>query len=267
ESVQSLSRRQIRGWFGRRYQLPSMVVSAAGNVEHDKLVRLVRKAFAPRLVDAPKAPPAPPRRQSTGRNRWEPGIDGARIRLVNRHTEQAHVVLGMSSLTRDDPDRMALSVVNTALGGGMSSRLFNDIREKRGLAYSVFSCTSAFADAGTFAVYAGCLPAKTREVLDRMSAAVREIAADGITGDELIRAKGALRGSLVLGLEDPSSRMTRLGKSELVYPEFRSTDDLLAMIDAVTLDHANAVAARVLSDEQRIAVVGPFRSARKLIGP
>jgi len=91
----------------------------------------------------------------------------------------------MSSLTRDDPDRMALSVVNTALGGGMSSRLFNDIREKRGLAYSVFSCTSAFADAGTFAVYAGCLPAKTREVLDRMSAAVGEIAADGITGDEL----------------------------------------------------------------------------------
>jgi len=266
ESVQSLSRRQISGWFRRRYDLPAMVVSAAGNVDHDRLVRLVRTSFAPRLAGAPKAPPAPPRRQSTGRKRWVPSPDGGRIRLVNRHTEQAHVVLGTASLTRDDPDRMALSVVNTALGGGMSSRLFNDIREKRGLAYSVFSYTSAFADAGTFAVYAGCLPAKAREVLDRMAAAVREIATDGITEDELIRAKGALRGSLVLGLEDPSSRMTRLGKSELVYPEFRSTDDLLAMIDAVTLENANTVAARVLSGEQRIAVVGPFRSARKLIG-
>ena len=267
ESVQSLSRRQISGWFQRRYQLPAMVVTAAGNVDHDHLVRLVRKAFAPRLADAPKSPPAPPRQQATGRKRWRPSSDGGRIRLVNRHTEQAHVVLGMSSLTRDDPDRMTLSVVNTALGGGMSSRLFNDIREKRGLAYSVFSYTSAFADAGTFAVYAGCLPAKAREVLDRMSAAVVNVAANGITEDELVRAKGALRGSLVLGLEDPSSRMTRLGKSELVYPEFRSTDELLAMIDAVTLEHAIDVAARVLSGEQRIAVVGPFRSARTLIGP
>ena len=161
---------------------------------------------------------------------------------------------------------MALSVVNTVLGGGMSSRLFSDIRETRGLAYSVFSYTSAFADAGSLAVYAGCLPTKAPEVLARMTEAVGEIAASGITEGELARAQGALRGSLVLGLEDPSSRMTRLGKSELVYPAHRSTDDLLAMIDAVTLADANAAAKRLLSVEPRIAVVGPFRSTRKLLG-
>jgi len=159
---------------------------------------------------------------------------------------------------------MAVSVVNAALGGGMSSRLFCDIREDHSLAYSVFSYTTAYADAGSLALYAGCLPSKAAKVLDRLHANAAEVAEHGLTFAEVERAKGALRGSLVLGLEDPGSRMSRLGKAELVYPTYKSTDELLEMIDAVTVEDANAAAAQVLSVEPTVAVVGPFRSMRAL---
>ena len=268
ESVGSLSRQQIAGWFRRRYVLPTIVVSAAGNVDHTALVRLVRKAFAERIDDAEPAAPYGARLKTRAAARM--GFDGdtpgshPHTRLVNRRTEQAHVVLGMPSFSRAHPARMALAVVNCALGGGMSSRLFADIREQRGLAYSVFSYTMSFADSGALAVYAGASPSRAGQVIDRMRAAIGDVAEHGITADELDRAKGALRGSLVLGLEDPSSRMSRLGKSELVYPDYRSTDELLTMIDAVTLADAAAVAGEVLTREPRVAVVGPFRSVRSV---
>jgi predicted Zn-dependent peptidase len=152
-------------------------------------------------------------------------------------------------------------VLNAALGGGMSSRLFQEIREKRGLAYSVYSFASQHADTGLWGVYAGCLPSKADEVLAITTAEVAKVISEGLTDAELDRGKGQVRGGIVLGLEDPSSRMTRLGKSELVYPSLEPVDEVLAAIDAVTHDDIRAIASEVLSRPKVLAVVGPFEDS------
>jgi predicted Zn-dependent peptidase len=144
----------------------------------------------------------------------------------------------------------------------MSSRLFQEIREKRGLAYSVYSYTSQYADTGTFGVYAGCQPAKADEVLDICRDEIAKVAAGGITAEELARGKGQLRGSMVLGLEDTGSRMSRIGKSELVYRELLSVDEILANIEAVTLDDIHAVATTVLDQPMTLTAIGPFEDHR-----
>ncbi len=151
-------------------------------------------------------------------------------------------------------------MLNAALGGGMSSRLFQEVREKRGLAYSVYSFSSQHADCGQWGVYAGCLPAKTEEVLAICQEEIAKVIDSGLTDEELDRGKGQLRGSIVLGLEDPSSRMSRLGKSELVYPRLEPVDEILAEIDAVTHDQVRAVAGAVLAQPKALAIVGPFDS-------
>jgi len=140
----------------------------------------------------------------------------------------------------------------------MSSRPFQEVREKRGLAYSVYSFSSQHADAGQWGVYAGCLPAKTEEVLAICRDEIAKVIDSGLTDEELDRGKGQLRGSIVLGLEDPSSRMTRLGKSELVYPRLEPVEEILAEISAVTHDDVRAVASAVLGQQLALAVVGPF---------
>ena len=128
-------------------------------------------------------------------------------------------MLGMQGLTRTDPRRYALGVLNAALGGGTSSRLFQEVRERRGLAYSVYSFASRYSDAGMVGVAVGCLPGKVDDVLAIVARRARQVARDGITEEELARGKGQLRGGLVLGLEDTGSRMTRLGKAELFHGE------------------------------------------------
>ena len=149
-------------------------------------------------------------------------------------------------------------MLNAALGGGMSSRLFQEVREKRGLAYSVYSFTSQHADTGMWGVYVGCLPSKADEVLAICRDEIAKVVAGGLTDAELDRGKGQVRGSIVLGLEDPSSRMSRLGKSELVYPRLEPVDEILAAIDAVTHDDVRAVAAEILTRPKVLAVVGPY---------
>jgi predicted Zn-dependent peptidase len=140
----------------------------------------------------------------------------------------------------------------------MSSRLFQEIREKRGLAYSVYSFTTSFADAGVVGVYAGCAPRRVGEVLGLCRAEIAAVADKGLTDEELERAKGQCRGSLVLGLEDPLSRMSRLAKAELVYGELPSVDELLARYDRVTADEVRSVAADVLGGSLSLGAVGPF---------
>jgi predicted Zn-dependent peptidase len=140
----------------------------------------------------------------------------------------------------------------------MSSRLFQEVREKRGLAYSVYSFASQHADTGMWGVYVGCLPSKADEVLTICQEEIGKVIAGGLTDAELARGKGQLRGSLVLGLEDPSSRMSRLGKSELVYPRLEPVEEILASIEAVTHDDVRQVAVDVLSQPKALAVVGPF---------
>jgi predicted Zn-dependent peptidase len=180
------------------------------------------------------------------------------VRLVSRGIEQANLVLGCEGLARTDDRRFALGVLNAALGGGMSSRLFQEIREKRGLAYSVYSFVAQQADTGMWGVYVGCLPAKADEVLRICQEEIAKVISGGLTSAELDRGKGQLRGSLVLGLEDPSSRMSRLGKSELVYPRLEPVEEILAAIEAVSHDDVREIAAAILGQPKALAVVGPF---------
>jgi predicted Zn-dependent peptidase len=184
------------------------------------------------------------------------------VRVVRRTTEQANVVLGALGVSRSDERRFALGVLNAALGGGMSSRLFQEVREKRGLAYSVYSYHAQYADTGLFGIYAGCVPRKVDDVLSICREELEKVAAHGITAEELDRGKGQLKGSLVLGLEDTGSRMSRIGKAELVYGEFLSVDRVLAHIDEVTLDDVAAVSADITSVRPTLAVVGPFDESR-----
>jgi predicted Zn-dependent peptidase len=183
---------------------------------------------------------------------------GGEAVVVPRTSEQVNLVLGMPGVDRNDERRFALGVLNSALGGGMSSRLFQEVREKRGLAYSVYSYQAQYSDAGLFGVYAGCLPKKVDDVLDLCRAEIQRICHRGITAEELDRGKGQLRGSLVLGMEDTGSRMNRIGKSELVYGEMLSLDEILRRIQQVTLDDVRDVASDVLDVAPTLAVIGPF---------
>jgi predicted Zn-dependent peptidase len=255
-SIESLSRGAIAGYYRRRYRLPSLVVAAAGNLDHNALVRLVRKAFAD--VAAEDDLPAAPR--VGGR---APRFVAA-TSVVRRPTEQANLVLGTGGLARLDDRRFALGVLNAALGGGMSSRLFQEIREKRGLAYSVFSFVSHYADTGLFGVYAGCHPKRAVDVLELCREQLAIAASGGLDADELERGKGQLRGGLVLGLEDTGSRMSRLGKSELVYGELMTVDEILGHIGAVTPEDVQAVAFEVLRGPLALAAIGPYDDDRKL---
>ena len=257
ESITALRRDAIAGYYRRRYRPTNLVVTAAGNVDHAALVRRVRRAF-PVAPSSAQARPAAPR---VGRTR-RPRSGG--VRLAARRTEQANVILGVPGLARTDERRFALGVLNAALGGGMSSRLFQEVREKRGLAYSVYSYTAQYADAGLFGVYAGCLPKKVDDVLSICREELAKVAESGLTPEELRRGQGQLRGNLVLGLEDTGSRMSRLGKSELVHGELLTVDDALASIDAVTLEDVQAVARDVLRGSPTLAVIGPFDEDRDL---
>jgi predicted Zn-dependent peptidase len=248
DSINACTQEGVSRYYHDHYLPPNLVVAVAGNIDHDEVVRLVTQAFPA----SPDAQPAPPRIGGDP----TPALTG--VRMVEKDTEQAHLVLGGPGVRRTDDRRFALGVLNAALGGGMSSRLFQEIRERRGLAYSVYSYTSQYADTGTFGVYAGCQPGKVEEVLDICRDEIAKAAANGLTAEELARGKGQLRGSMVLGLEDTGSRMSRIGKSELVYPELLSVDEILARIEAVTLDDVRDVAADVLTQPQALTVVGPF---------
>jgi predicted Zn-dependent peptidase len=255
DSINSITRTQIAEHYAARYKPENLVVAAAGSLEHAEVVELTRSAFGSALTG--DAQPVPPRLAGPG----AVASAGTGVRLVSRGIEQANLVLGCGALSRTDDRRFALGVLNAALGGGMSSRLFQEVREKRGLAYSVYSFSSQHADTGLWGVYAGCLPAKADEVLAICRDEIDKVVSGGLTDAELDRGKGQLRGSIVLGLEDPSSRMSRLGKSELVYPRLEPVEEILASVEAVTHDDVREVAAIVLAQPKALAVVGPFDNA------
>lgn len=255
-SVAEMTRTQLHSFHVRRYTPERMVVAVAGNVEHDNVVALVRRYFRGRLQRGRK--PVPPRK-GAGRVSGQPVLT-----LCNREAEQTHMTLGVRCPGRHWKHRWALAVLNTALGGGLSSRLFQQIREERGLAYTVYSSVDTFAESGALSVYAACLPERFADVVEVTTSVLETVARDGITADECRIAKGSLRGGLVLGLEDSASRMNRIGRSELNYGEHRSIGHTLAQIDKVTLDEVNAVAHRVLTGSYGAAVLGPYRSKRQL---
>jgi predicted Zn-dependent peptidase len=178
--------------------------------------------------------------------------------IKRRKTEQAHICLGTNGLARTDDDRFALMIVNTALGGGMSSRLFQEIREKRGLAYSVYSYPSQYTEAGAFTAYAGTTPARAADVIGLLRRELADVREGNLSLAEFDRAKGHVKGSTVLSLEDPGGRMSRLGKSEIANGEILTVNEALRRIEEVTLDDANRVAERVLSQPMTLTVLGPF---------
>ena len=256
-SIEKLSRTSIAGYYRRRYQPASLVIAAAGNLDHAHLVRLVKKAFAGVDVGDGAQPDAP--RLGGKAPRFTAGTV-----VVRRPTEQANLVLGTPGLSRLDDRRFALGTLNVALGGGMSSRLFQEVREKRGLAYSVYSFTSHFADTGIFGVYAGCHPKRAVDVLELCREQLALASAGTLDAAEIERGKGQLRGGLVLGLEDTGSRMSRLGKSELVYGELMTVDEIIAKINAVTTDDVQAVAFELLRAKPALAAIGPYDDDRQL---
>jgi len=250
ESIGAMSRDALFTFYKRRYTLPKMVLAVAGNVEHNHVMRLARKALGDRL--AREGTPVAPR---AGRARI---AAGRKLVLNTDDTEQAHLMLGVRALDRHDERRFALNVLNAALGGGMSSRLFQEIRERRGLAYQVYSSIGSYADTGSLAVYAGCQPDRLGDVAGVIREVLLQVADEGMSDAEVARGKGQLRGALVLGLEDTSSRMSRIGKGELNYSDYLSVDETLARIDAVTAADVAVLAKELLRRPVAAAVVGPF---------
>lgn len=258
ETITSMSRAQVAGYYHRRYAPTKMVVAIAGGVDHGDALRWVRSAFAARLRQDPDAAPAGYR---GGRGMTKPL---AHPLVVTRDTEQAHLSLGVPSGNRNDPERSVLAVLSAALGGGMSSRLFRSIREERGLAYSCYSATAAYADVGALSVYAGCAPDHLGEVAKLIGQELADVAEHGLRPDELTRVQGQLCGSLALALEDSESKMSRIGKTLLVRREFRTVQDEFDAIRSVTGEQVGALARRLLQRPLSAAVVGPYGSADEL---
>lgn len=245
ESIWGLTPDDISSYWKRRYGAGSVVVAVAGSIEHERAVEIVARHFGDWSGD-----PVP--------HEHSPIVVEPRIRAVRRDTEQANLVLGGQGLGRADDRRYAFDVMNHILGGGMSSRLFQSIREDRGLAYAVYSFTMRFAETGAWGVYAGTTPGQMDTVIDLIREELDRMMAGGVSEKELERAKGNVRGSMALALEDASSRMVRLGRRELTGGDHLSVDEHLARVEAVTTDSVVEVARAVLDGPRVIGAVGPF---------
>lgn len=256
ESIAALSAAQVRRFYRRHYRAAGTVVAAAGNVDHDEVVAMVRRAFGRNDFLATESLPAPtPLAGAAARpavRRVHPGRSTA-----SRGFEQVNVVLGMAGLARADERRFALGILTTGLGGGTSSRLFQEVRERRGLAYSVYAFTTQHVGAGLVGVAVGCLPAKVDATLATVRAELAQVARDGLDADEVRRGAGSLRAGLVLGLEDTGSRMHRLGKAELLGERLLGVDEVIARVDAVTVEDVSALARELFTRPEVMAVVGP----------
>jgi predicted Zn-dependent peptidase len=244
ESVLGISADDVREFFARHYRAGSMVVSVAGPRSHDEMLALVAAGFAGLSSGDGRAERTPP--AGTGTNQA----------LVD-DTEQVHLVLGGRGLARDDADREALDVVNHILGGGLSSRLFDVIREQRGLAYSVYSGTSCYGDAGIWVVGAGTLPANADEVLSLIDEQLDLLRAHGLTDDEIDVAKGALTGTFELGLEDTGSRMTRNGALLCTRGEIVPVDEQVRRWLSVDQAATRRAIERVYTADPIVVTLGP----------
>ncbi|UVJ40912.1 pitrilysin family protein [Arthrobacter sp. CJ23] len=253
-AIKAVPRDSVWEHYRRYYRPEELVITAAGGLDHDVVCGLVldalRSAGWELAEDA-----APVERRATQRAE----ITGtAGLHVVKRPVEQANIIMGCPSIVATDSQRFVMSVLNAVLGGGMSSRLFQEIREKRGLVYSTYSFASAYADAGYFGMYAGCTPSKVKQVLGLLGAELDKLATDGITDEELRKAVGQLCGGIVLALEDTGSRMSRLGRAELVSGEFQDIDETLATIKAVTAEQVQELARVLAAAPRTVTVVGPF---------
>ncbi len=258
DSIKGMSRNSVYNYYKKKYQPADIVVAVAGNVKHKKVSQMVEAALSKDgFLDVDDS-------DSNLRSAATAKITGHhKVGIIERKTEQAHLLIGVEGVARNDDRRFAMSILASALGGGMSSRLFQEIREKRGLAYSVYAYVQQFAGSGSLSFYAGCQPNKAEEVVKIIQAVTHDVAENGLTDEEIFRAKGSVSGSLVLSQEDTGSRMSRIGKSELVYGEIMSFDEILNKIAKVTPEEIRAVAMALLPKPSTLAIVGPFKSTSK----
>lgn len=253
-TIRSVPRQAVWEHYRETYVPQALVVTAAGAVDHDLLCGTVMRSAAQGGWALTPGVSPHPRRVVPDACVPDAGVAAT---TVKRSTEQSHVVLGGHGLPAADERRFALSVLNAVLGGGMSSRLFQEVRERRGLAYSVYSFASSYTETGVFGLYAGCQPRHLETVVRVMQQQWRDIALDGITETERSRAIGQLRGSLVLGLEDTDSRMSRLTRAEIVHGSFLEVEESLDALAAVTGEEVRALAAELLALPRSLVVVGP----------
>ncbi len=254
DAIKAVPRASVWEHYQKYYRPQTLVITAAGGLDHDEVCRHVLAALttAGWSLDADVAPVA-------RRNATAVAITGTSgLHVINRQVEQANIIVGCPSITATDSRRYVMSVLNAILGGGMSSRLFQEIREKRGLVYSTYSFSSAYADAGYFGLYAGCAPQKVGQVIGLLTAELDKLAEQGVTDTELSKALGQLSGGIVLGMEDSGSRMSRLGRSELVSGEFLDIDETLSRIRSVTAAQVQELARDLAASPRTITVVGPF---------
>jgi predicted Zn-dependent peptidase len=250
DSVRRLTREDLLSYMQEHYRPDHIVIAASGNLEHDQVVEQVSEAIrfdgtAPRPIDWGIAPKPP---------------QSSRLVIRRKEIEQVHLVLGVAGLPVGHDQTLALQLLNTVLGGGTSSRLFQEVREERGLAYTVYSYHSAFRDSGNCGVYAACSPGQLDQVLGLIQEILLQVGEEGVTEAELEEAKAQLKGQLMLGLESTSSRMTRLGRNELTLGEIPSPDDVIARIDRVTVDEVRKLAGQIYRQPGVLSVVGPVPS-------
>ena len=256
-SMNNMTRANVFNYYKKKYLPQDIVVSVAGNIKHKRVVAMVEEALSrDNFLDVQGAPVV---RENTPIKCAKQGSVG----LIHRPSEQAHMFYGMEGVTRTDNRRFAMGVLSAALGGGMSSRLFQEIREKRGLAYSVYAYTQQFAGSGQIGFYAGCNPSKAIEVVEIIREVLADVADNGMNFEEIERAKGAVRGSLVLSQEDSGARMSRIGKSEIVYGSIMSFDEILTSVARVNEADIKAIASEYLTKTPTLALVGPFKSESK----
>ncbi|MEO8219765.1 MAG: pitrilysin family protein [Specibacter sp.] len=254
DAIKAVPRESVWEHYQKHYRPETLVITAAGGLDHESVCAQVLEALrtAGWSLDEGVAPA--PRRANA-----EVSVSGtAGLHVVNRAVEQANIILGCPSLRATDSRRYVMSVLNSILGGGMSSRLFQEIREKRGLVYSTYSFASSYADTGYFGMYAGCSPAKVGQVIGLLSAELEKLATDGVSDAELKKALGQLSGGIVLALEDSGSRMSRLGRAEIVTGEFMDIDESLDRIRKVTAAEVQELARELAAAPRTITVVGPF---------
>jgi len=257
DSINGMSRNTVFNYYKKKYLPQDLVVAVAGNIKHKKVVAMVEQALSrDNFLDVLAAPVIRPNIPVKNTKQQSVG-------LLYKKSEQAHMFYGMEGVARADERRFAMGVLSAALGGGMSSRLFQEIREKRGLAYSVYAYAQQFAGSGVLGFYAGCNPTKAIEVVEIIRSVLSDVADNGMTHEEIERAKGAVRGSLVLSQEDTGSRMSRIGKNEIVYGQVMDFDDILKAISRVSAEDIREIASEFLVKTPTLALVGPFKNESK----
>jgi predicted Zn-dependent peptidase len=234
-SVNALDRDTLTRYFKNTYVAQNFVVVAVGNLQHDRVQGLLEQALANIPHSGPDAEHTPP-------------IVASSIQIRKKDLEQSHVVFGTPALPQHHPERYAGYALNTTLGGSMSSRLFQNVREKRGLAYAVFSGLSAYQDSGALSIYAGCGNEAVAELIDVVVAEIRQMKAGGLDSVELRRAKDHLKGSLMLGLESTSSRMSHLARQEMYRDRTDGLDEMLAAIERVSAEDVLRLADRFFTN-------------------